>query len=166
MRAQRLDANAAIPFLAGYRISVEDDWGWGGFVGAAYARPELGLRVALTYQSKISYDLDTTENSDIFGRTNSTTDVDTPQSVTLEAQTGINEKTLVFGSIRWVDWSEFAIAPEQYGAITGAGPRRAARARRLPRGLVDLQHRRRAQLHRHARGLALASPTSRRSTRC
>ena len=64
VRAQRLDADAAIPFLAGYRISVEDDWGWGGFVGAAYARPELGLRVALTYQSKISYDLDTTENSD------------------------------------------------------------------------------------------------------
>lgn len=120
LRAQRLDASAAIPFLAGYRISVEDDWGWGGFVGAAYARPEIGLRVALTYQSKISYDLDTTETSDIFGRTGSTTDVDTPQSVTLEAQTGINEKTLVFGSIRWVDWSEFAIAPEQYADITGA----------------------------------------------
>ncbi len=130
VRAERLDADAAIPFLAGYRISVDDNWGWGGFVGVAYARPELGLRVALTYQSKISHELDTTETSDIFGRTNSTTDVDMPQSVTLEAQTGINEKTLVFGSIRWVDWSEFAIAPEQYEAITGL-------VLQEPRALVD-----------------------------
>jgi long-chain fatty acid transport protein len=120
VRAQRLDATAAIPFLGGYAIDAEDKWGWGGYVGAAYARPELGLRVALTYQSKVSYELSTTETSDIFGRTRSTTDVDTPQSVTLEAQTGINEKTLVFGSVRWVDWSDFAIAPEQYEAITAA----------------------------------------------
>lgn len=38
--------------------------------------------------------------------------------MTLEAQTGINQKTLVFGSIRWVDWSEFAIAPQLYGDVT------------------------------------------------
>ena len=67
LRAQRLDAKASISFLADYRIKAEDDWGYGGFVGAAYARPELGLRVALTYHSKISYDLDTTESSLLFG---------------------------------------------------------------------------------------------------
>jgi len=118
LRAQRLDANAAIPFFSGYRIDADADWGFGGYVGAAYARPEIGLRVALTYQSKISYDLSTTERSDALGRMRDTTSVDTPQSVTLEAQTGINDKTLVFGSIRWVDWSEFAIAPRMYGDIT------------------------------------------------
>lgn len=63
LRAQRLDAKAAIPVLLDYSIDAKDDWGWGGFVGAAYARPELGLRVALTYQSKISYDLDTRETA-------------------------------------------------------------------------------------------------------
>ena len=130
LRAQRLDAKAAIPFLAGYRIDADADWGYGGFVGAAYARPEIGLRVALTYQSKISYDLDTTESSTIFGTVDDKTKVDTPQSVTLEAQTGVNEKTLVFGSIRWVDWSEFAIAPAMYGDITGA-------VLGEPRALVD-----------------------------
>ncbi|MBP7240748.1 outer membrane protein transport protein [Amaricoccus sp.] len=117
VRAQRLEASAAIPFLAGYEIDADAEWGWGGFVGAAYARPEIGLRVELTYQSKISYDLSTTEQSNL-GRLRDTTDVDTPQSVTLEAQTGINEKTLAFGSVRWVQWSEFAIAPTMYGDIT------------------------------------------------
>lgn len=130
VRAQRLGADAAIPFLAGYRIDADDEWGWGGYVGAAYERPELGLRVALTYSSKITYDLDTRETSDALGRTDSTTEVDTPQSVTLEAQTGINPQTLIFGSVRWVDWSEFAIAPEQYADITGA-------VLGTPRALVD-----------------------------
>ncbi|MBP7001290.1 OmpP1/FadL family transporter [Amaricoccus sp.] len=132
VRAQRLEANAAIPFLSGYSIDADAEWGWGGFVGAAYARPEIGLRVALTYASKISYDLSTTERSDLFGRERDTTSVDTPQAVTLEAQTGVNEKTLVFGSIRWVDWSEFAIAPQMYGDIT-------ALALQERRALVDYE---------------------------
>jgi len=34
--------------------------------------------------------------------------------VNLEFQTGIMEDTLLFGSIRWVDWSEFNIAPPVY----------------------------------------------------
>lgn len=131
VRAQRLDASAAIPFLASYRIDAEDDWGWGGFFGAAYARPEIGLRVALTWQSKIGYDLATTETSAL-GRLRDTTSVDTPQSVTLEAQTGIDERTLLFGSVRWVNWSEFAIAPPMYGTImTGVLGE--------PRALVDYE---------------------------
>jgi long-subunit fatty acid transport protein len=127
VRAQRLDASAAIPVLLDYAIDAKDDWSWGGFVGAAYARPEIGLRVALTYASKISYTLDTTESGLAITplgivpvTVKDKTDVETPQSVTLEAQTGVNEKTLVFGSIRWVDWSEFDIAPQLYGQITQA----------------------------------------------
>lgn len=118
IRAQRLDATASISFLSDYAIKAEDKWGWGGFVGAAYSRPEIGLRVALTYSSKIAYRLDTVESATGFGEIDDKTDVDTPQSVTLEAQTGIDAKTLVFGSVRWVDWSEFAIAPELYGQVT------------------------------------------------
>ena len=119
LRAQRMDATAALPVLSGYRISADDDWGYGGYLGAAYHRPEIGLRVALTYASKISHSLSTNERSDLFGSVNDTTNVDTPQSVTLEAQTGVAADTLAFGSIRWVDWSEFAIAPEMYADITG-----------------------------------------------
>jgi len=43
-----------------------------------------------------------------------TIDIVTPQSVNLEFQSGVNPKTLVFGSIRWVDWSEFDLTPANY----------------------------------------------------
>ena len=127
VRAQRLDATAALPILANYSIDADDDWGFGGYLGAAYSRPEIGLRVALTYASKIKHSLATTERSTLFGREEDTTDVETPQSVTLEAQTGVAEGTLVFGSIRWADWSEFAIEPQMYADITEVvlGERRA-----------------------------------------
>lgn len=127
LRAQRLDATAALPILADYSIDADDDWGFGGYLGAAYARPEIGLRVALTYASKISHSLDTTERSALFGRASDHTNVDTPQSATLEAQTGVAAGTLVFGSVRWVDWSEFAIYPDMYADITEVllGERRA-----------------------------------------
>lgn len=50
--------------------------------------------------------------------------------MTLEAQTGVAANTLVFGSIRWVDWSEFTIEPEMYAQIT-------AGILGEPRALVD-----------------------------
>jgi long-chain fatty acid transport protein len=42
-----------------------------------------------------------------------------PQSLTLEGQTGIAADTLLFGSIRWVQWSNFDISPTNYGISTG-----------------------------------------------
>ena len=48
------------------------------------------------------------------------TDVDTPQSVQLDFQTGVAPKTLVFGYVRWVDWSEFSISPPVYEEQTAA----------------------------------------------
>jgi hypothetical protein len=67
LRAQRLDAEATLAFvgptfgLPGYTVDADSDWGYGYLVGAAYARPEIALRVALTYFSKIEHNLDTTE---------------------------------------------------------------------------------------------------------
>ena len=34
-------------------------------------------------------------------------------------QSGIAADTLLFGSVRWVEWSEFDISPTQYGTLTG-----------------------------------------------
>lgn len=124
LRAQRLDAKAAVPFVAGYSVDAGRDWGYGYLLGAAYERPEIALRIALTYYSKIAHDLDTDETitaaSGARVTTPTSTDVDTPQSVSLDFQTGIDPKTLVFGSIRWVDWSQFSIDPPVYErAITG-----------------------------------------------
>ncbi|CUH53383.1 outer membrane protein transport protein [Shimia marina] len=75
----------------------------GGVVGIAYEKPEIALRVALTYNSEISSDLSGTRaerdgsNPDARDLT-----VDFPESVNLDFQTGVAANTLVFGSIRWV----------------------------------------------------------------
>jgi long-subunit fatty acid transport protein len=79
--------------------------------------------VALTYYSKISYDLSTAETvvpflTGVSDTQNTSTDVDTPQAVQLDFQTGVAPKTLVFGYVRWVDWSEFNISPPVYEAQT------------------------------------------------
>lgn len=126
LRAQRLDARAAISFVDDYQIRAQNKWGYGYMLGVAYEKPEIALRVALSYYSRISYDLSTTETIDTLPQPyKDTTDVDTPQSVQLDFQTGVAPKTLVFGYVRWVDWSEFSIAPTLYEqAITPiAGPR-------------------------------------------
>ena len=47
--------------------------------------------------------------------------VKTPNSWNLEFQTGIDPNTLVFGSIRWVDWSNFRVDPEKLLQVTGSG---------------------------------------------
>ena len=60
LRAQRLDAEAAVSFVDDYSVEADDKWGYGYLLGAAYERADIALRVALTYHSKISYDLDTT----------------------------------------------------------------------------------------------------------
>ncbi len=120
IRAERVKADAAVPFIAGYDVDGAADWGAGWLAGAAYSRPEIGLRVALTYQSAIDHDLPTEEVSAVTGPVASDTALSTPQSVALEAQTGVNARTLVFGSVRWVDWSAFEIAPVVYTTLVGA----------------------------------------------
>jgi len=120
LRAQRLDAEAAVSFVFDYSVKADNKWGYGYLVGAAYERPDIALRVALTYHSKISYDLDTTETSLLTGTNDTETDVDTPQSVQLDFQTGVAPQTLVFGYVRWVDWSEFSVAPPDYEIATEA----------------------------------------------
>ena len=120
LRAQLLEAKAAISFVHDYSVDAEDKWGYGYLVGAAYELPEIALRVALTYFSKITYDLDTDREfvTSTGTEPDTETDVDTPQSVQLDFQTGVAPKTLVFGYVRWVDWSEFSISPPVYEQAT------------------------------------------------
>lgn len=69
-----------------------------GFVlGGAYEITDIALRVALTYSSQTDFALDGTA-----GDLTATI----PQSVNLDFQTGIAADTLLFGSVRWADWSE------------------------------------------------------------
>lgn len=105
--------------LSGYNVKFDETWGTGYLAGVAYEKPEIALRVALTYFSKVSHDMDTSEN--IAPGLVTTTTVNTPQAVNLDVQSGIAKDTLLFGSIRWVDWSNFLIDPQTLVAVTGSG---------------------------------------------
>ncbi|MBK4217817.1 outer membrane protein transport protein [Paracoccus caeni] len=108
--------------VRGYEVNMDTDWGVGYVVGAAYEIPDIAARVSLTYNSSIKHEFDTKES--ISGNPigpESTTEVKTPQSLTLEGQTGIAPDTLLFGSIRWVKWSEFKVDPEMFTGITRGG---------------------------------------------
>lgn len=116
LRYQTFSAKAHIPFVAGYNGTGESDEGLGYVLGVAYEIPDIALRVALTYNSKIKHEMPTTESLFEGGLAmpDSTTTVNTPESVNLEFQTGVAADTLLFGSVRWVDWSNFAIDPAYY----------------------------------------------------
>jgi long-subunit fatty acid transport protein len=124
LRYQTLEAKAFIPFVtpvpgttAPYQVTGDRDGGLGWLIGAAYEVPEIALRVALTYNSSIEHELETSESS-FFGPSTSVTPIETPQSVNLDFQTGIAADTLLFAAVRWVDWSEFDISPVDYGRLT------------------------------------------------
>ena len=122
VRYQTLSADAFIPFLSPvpgrfpYSVVGDQDSGFGYVLGVAWEKPEIAARVALTYNSAIDYSLATTEKS-VFGVRQSVTETSTPQSVNLEFQSGVAANTLVFGSIRWVDWSSFKVSPPDYARL-------------------------------------------------
>lgn len=95
-----------------YTMTTSKETDYGYLLGAAWERPDIAARVALTYHSSITHDLNSTEMGVIDGTFATTT----PQSINLEFQTGIAENTLLFGNIRWAEWSEFEINPPVYDA--------------------------------------------------
>jgi long-subunit fatty acid transport protein len=101
-------SGAAYGPLSGYNVQLDGAWGMGWVAGMAWERPDIAARVSLTYNSPVEHEFDTTESS-AFGQLDSKTKVKTPRSWTLEGQTGIAKDTLLFGSIRWVKWSEFRV---------------------------------------------------------
>lgn len=114
LRYETVKGVVSIPFVGapgpGYTLRTNNDGEFGYVVGIAWERPEIAARVALTYNSAIVHTLDSVE----FGAVPGSFDTEVPQSVNLEFQTGIAQDTLLFGSIRWVDWSVFDIAPPVY----------------------------------------------------
>ena len=103
LRSVGIGGNVAV-FSGGaafYRANYETDRDLGYLIGAAYEKSEIALRVALTYSSETSHDLATS----VFGTPVGTETVELPKSLTLDFQSGVAADTLVFGSIRWVDWT-------------------------------------------------------------
>jgi len=118
-RLQFIKAEATVPFVRGYSANADSAINAGYVAGLAWERPELGMRVSLAYNSKIKSNLETTETINSF-TSKSKTSIDTPESINLEAQTGLNPKTLLYGSVRWVPWADFVVAPQAYKTATGS----------------------------------------------
>ncbi|MBO9396050.1 outer membrane protein transport protein [Shimia sp. R9_2] len=109
--ARALSVNGIIESGDG-RLNADSDYDWGGVLGVAYEKPEIALRVALTYASAIDVGFDGDIEQLIGAGTlapSRATDftVEFPESVNLDFQTGIAPKTLLFGSVRWVGWEGF-----------------------------------------------------------
>ncbi len=110
LRHETVKGVVSIPAVGGYTLSTNHDTELGYVVGIAWEKPEIAARVALTYNSAITHTLDSLE----FGAVAGSFETEVPQSVSLEFQTGIAKDTLLFGSIRWVEWSAFEIDPPAY----------------------------------------------------
>lgn len=126
-RLQAVEADVAVNFIRPigpplfYTADADVDYGIGYVAGVAYERPDIAMRVSLTYNSEISHSVDTSEEVLGLGTSDTSTSFSSPQSLNLEFQTGIAADTLLFGGVRWVDWSEFKLDPLLYEQVTG-GP--------------------------------------------
>lgn len=80
----------------------------GYVVGAAFEKPEIALRVALSYSSATTFALDGTVGD---------LNAEMPQSINLDVQSGIAANTLLFGSVRWADWDAASIVDTLAGPL-------------------------------------------------
>ena len=104
--------------LAGYDWQAGDDWGIGAVIGGSWEKPEIALRVALTYSSEAKIEAQGVESLGPRITPDAVT-LRLPQSVNLDVQTGIAPGTLLYGSVRWSDWGGFKVAPPVYTGVTG-----------------------------------------------
>ena len=109
------------------RLDLEGS-GWGWRTGVAYEIPEYALRASLVYNSAV--DLDNLDGTIDLTNTLLATpgglvrgtkyDVSSfasmPDSLELKLQTGVAPGWLVFGSVKWTDWSQLQII--QVNAVT------------------------------------------------
>lgn len=116
-----------------YTLDFENESTLAPVIGMAYEKPEIALRAALTYRAPAKYQVTGVENLQVIlppisGGDGVTpgpatdevplplagkTEVKMPQSVNLDFQTGLSEKYQLLGMVnaRWVDWSNFNVAP-------------------------------------------------------
>lgn len=107
-------------------LRAESDFAVGYLVGAAYERPDIALRVALTYNSAIDNEMAGIEIPLAGGvpagaPVATAFTVETPASLNLEFQTGIAADTLLFGSIRYAEWDGFNVTTSTgtYASFSG-----------------------------------------------
>lgn len=118
-----LRGNAYTTFFNGYDANFKEDSSIGWLAGMSYQLPEIELKLAVTYRSKIEHKMtveETIDDQPINVTSFEKTRITTPQSINIDFQTGINPSTLALVNLRWVNWKKFNIRPTQFGAITQA----------------------------------------------
>ncbi|WP_439104429.1 OmpP1/FadL family transporter [Celeribacter marinus] len=117
LRAVKSELDLAVPF-APYALNTGTDNGIGYLLGASYLIPERGARLTLTYNSSVQHDFDsktTFEAAPDFVVTVPTqSEAKLPQSLKLDGEIALNSKTLLFGSVKWSDYSNFDIGLIDY----------------------------------------------------
>lgn len=115
---RNVSVDGEVSLFNGYTMSAEGSDELGYMAGVAYERPDIALRVALTYYSATEHNFAAEEaavaSGTPVGPFDTSFETTIPQQVLLEAQSGVAPGTLVFGSVRWVDWSEFDITPDLF----------------------------------------------------
>lgn len=120
IKNQSIIVTASVPLVSNYSLTGSQSSGSGYVVGAAIENPEIALRVALTYHTKITHDMAITESTTALGADRaSTMTFDSPEAFNLDFQTGIAANTLLFGSIRRANWTQLAVTPTDYALATG-----------------------------------------------
>ncbi|MBO9449483.1 transporter [Tropicibacter sp. R16_0] len=122
IRGQRAQATISAPAAAGYSVTTNAPVDFGYVLGVAWERPDIAARVALTYNSAIEHTLSQSESlnppppvpAGTLVTLPSSSTIETPQSVNLDFQTGIAPDTLLFGSVRWVDWPQLVYNPPNF----------------------------------------------------
>lgn len=105
----------------GYDARISPDQAVGWVAGASYSKPEIALKAALTYRSKIEH---SSQIAEVFpalgaaGTTNRDFEVTLPESYNLDFQTGVSPTMLLTAKVRYVPWSKFSINPPTYGDAT------------------------------------------------
>lgn len=117
--------NPELASVNGYSLNIAKNDAYGYMVGAAYVKPEIGLKAAITYRSEIDHDVNYAESMPFINAVNTQLppalrlsatqtqkeELTTPKSVNIDFQTGLNATTLLTAKARWVPWSDFKITP-------------------------------------------------------
>ena len=72
-------------------------------LGASYEIPEYALRAQIIYDSEIDLSAEGTQTIEGRGVSDVCSDVTMPQSISARVQTGIDEKTLIYAGVRWME---------------------------------------------------------------
>ncbi|MEM8824954.1 MAG: outer membrane protein transport protein, partial [Pseudomonadota bacterium] len=137
-RIQQLNAAVSLSgtgygALNGYSGVYDGDTAPGFQVGFAYEIPEIAFRISATYFSEIEHKLTADETlppaiAALVGLPSlppgfslvdeNDFEIDTPQAVNINFQTGIAPDTLLFASFRFADYSALSVRPPEFAGIT------------------------------------------------